>query len=69
MENWRQKHLLLLVSFMLTFGIAFLLSYLHLKQGTSLFPLGINPRIENLTVMTLSVLCVVRTVWEIVRHP
>ncbi len=69
MDNWRQRHLWLLASFLLTFGTIFLLSYLHLQKGTSLLPIGMNPRIENMAVMAFSVLCIVRTVYEIIRHP
>ncbi len=69
MNNWRRRHLWLLASFLLTFGTIFLLSYLHLQKGTSLFPIGMNPRMENIVVMAFSVVCIVRTVAEIIRHP
>ncbi len=69
MTNLRQKHLWLLASFLLTFGTIFLLAYLHLQKGTSLFPIGMHAPAENIIIMGFSVLCILRTVYEIIRHP
>ncbi|MFW6311474.1 MAG: hypothetical protein ACOC1K_04485 [Nanoarchaeota archaeon] len=66
-KDYRKREVLFLISFLLLFGIVFLLSVINFNRNTPIFGLGINIEVENWLVMILSVIAIFKVFGMILR--
>ncbi len=63
-----KRELIFLISFLLLFGIFFLLAMLNLRRHIPTFGIGIDYQTENWIVMILSFLAVIKVVVLIIKY-
>lgn len=63
----RQKLIFGLLTLNLSFFIIFILAFYNTVQGAPLLGIGLPYRIENIIIMTFSVLSVANVVYELIK--
>ena len=64
----KKREMVFLVSFLLLFGIIFLVILLNQRRHLPVLGLGIDYEVENWTFLVLSLLAILRVFWMIVRN-
>ncbi|MBW2976800.1 hypothetical protein KY347_05125 [Candidatus Woesearchaeota archaeon] len=71
MHTYRKKTITVLFSLLIVFLLIFTFSYIQLKRKIAVFSIGLPYYTENMLVLVLSAVSVLRVVYEIYRveHP
>lgn len=71
MHTYRKKTIIILHSVLVLFFILFIFAYVQLKRGIAIFDIGLSYYLEDMMVIVLSFLSMIKIVYEIyqVEHP
>jgi len=67
LEVYRKKLLIGLMILLILFALIFILALVDLQRGVPLFGTGLRYDVENVTVIILSILSIVKVIHEIIK--
>jgi len=67
MHTYRKKAIIILLCLLFVFFLIFIFSYIQLKRRISILSLGLPYYAEDMTIILLSILSMLKVVYEIYR--
>jgi len=63
-----RKEVLFLIGFLLAFFVVFFITFLNIRRGTPVFGMGMPVMAENILIIILSVIGIVKVIWHIIAY-
>ena len=67
-KEHHEREIWFLLSFLVIFAIVFIVAFLNIRRGVAVLGFGMPYAVEDGIVLVLSVLAMIKVVWEIVVH-
>lgn len=67
-KDHHRREVFFLIGFLVVFFIIFIIAFLNLKRGMPVFGIGLSPVTEDLIILALSFLSIIKVLWNIIFY-